>query len=339
MATIYDIARAAGVTATTVSNVLSGKGSVSEKTRERVLQYARELGYSPNLVARSLIKGRTGIIGLVVHPVDNPFFAEIVYTAETLAYAAGLRIFVTTLTEDDEMTQLMLKDLVARKVDGIIITCALSPQIVQELIPPTLPVIYCLWEGKDLPNYATVLFDFFEGGRLAAEYLFAAGHRRIGIVTHLDNNNCGHHAIRTNGFKSIYLEHGLAIEPEFITGGTSRVEQGKAAAYELLKHPERPTAIFATNDLMAIGVLSAAWDLGIRVPEELSIIGIDDINLARYINPPLTTVRIDKHELIHQALRTLQQAIEHQPIVSSHILKPELIIRHSVAPLPQVFHS
>ncbi|EFH84253.1 LacI family DNA-binding transcriptional regulator [Ktedonobacter racemifer] len=334
MTTIYDIARAAGVTATTVSNVLSGKGSVSEKTRARVLQYVQELGYSPNLVARSLIKGRTSIIGLIVYPVDNPFFAEIVYTAETLAYAAGLRIFVTTLTDDDKMTQLMLKDLVARKVDGIIITCALSPQIVQELIPPSLPVIYCLWEGEDLPNYATVLFDFFEGGRLAAEHLFTAGHRQVGIVTHLDNNNYDHHVIRTNGFKSVFIERGVSIDPEFIAGGASKLELGKAAAYELLKRPERPTAIFTTNDLMAIGVLSAAWDLGIRVPEELSIVGIDDINLARYTSPPLTTVRIDKYKLIHQALHTLQQAIEHQPIVSTHVIKPELIIRHSVALLP-----
>lgn len=334
MTTIYDIARAAGVTATTVSNVLSGKGSVSEKTRARVLQYAQELGYSPNLVARSLIKGRTGIIGLIVHPVDNPFFAELVATTEALAYDTGLRIFVTTLVDDDKMTQLMLKDLIARKVDGIIVTCALSPQVMLKLVPPDLPVIYCLWEGKEFSEYPMALFDFFHAGRLAAEHLLKAGHNRFGILTHLDDRNNDHHATRTDGFKSALMEHGLSVDPDLIKGGASNLERGKAAAYEILTHPERPGAIFATNDLMAIGVLSAAWDLGIRVPEDLSIIGIDDINLAKYTSPPLTTVRIDKHRLIHYALHTLQQAIEHKPIISSHMLKPELIIRHSVAPLP-----
>lgn len=334
MTTIYDIARAAGVTATTVSNVLSGKGSVSEKTRARVLQYAQELGYSPNLVARSLIKGRTGIIGLIVHPVDNPFFAELVATTEALAYETDLRIFVTTLVDDDKMTQLMLKDLIARKVDGIIVTCALSPQVMQKLVPPDLPVIYCLWEGKEFPEYPMAFFDFFHAGRLAAEHLLEAGHRRFGILTHLDDRNNDHHAARTDGFKSALMEHGLSVDPNLIKGGASNLERGKAAAYEILTYPERPGAIFATTDLMAIGVLSAAWDLGIRVPEDLSIVGIDDINLAKYTSPPLTTVRIDKHRLIRHALHTLQQAIEHQPIISSHVLKPELIIRHSVAPLP-----
>jgi DNA-binding LacI/PurR family transcriptional regulator len=328
MTTIYDIAKAAGVTAMTVSNVINGKGSVSAATRERVMKYIKELDYQPNLVARSLSNGRTGVIGLVVNDVSNAFYAEVTAIAERLAYARGLRVFVTTLSREQESQQL-LKDLSLRRVDGIIASSgSLSRQTIRSISGLHLPVVYCFWEADDQEVDYCVTFAFEQAGRLAAEHLLALGHRRLALVSYT-------HHLRSTGFQAVLAEHGLALDPECVQWGNSDLESGKAAGHRLLTLPQRPTAIFATNDMMALGIMSAAWELDLRIPQDLSLVGHDDIHLAAYSTPPLTSIRIDMPAMLSAALDLLLDAIAGHQVTIPSPFPANLIVRSSSGPCPQ----
>jgi DNA-binding LacI/PurR family transcriptional regulator len=331
MATIYDIAKAAGVTATTVSYVLSGKGSVSVATRSRVMKYAQELGYQPNLVARSLIKGRTGVIGLALPNIENPFYGEVIAVVERLAYKAGLRVFVTTLTTDDVVGQKLLGDLVLRRVDGLLVFGGCPPpHVLQTIVTPKLPIVWCLWEGPRAVTSFSVDFHFYQGGQLAAEHLLGLGHRRFGVVAHSVPAG-SNPSLRFSGFQETLAAHDLSIDPQLIQPGQYTAEGGKEAGRKLLTHPDPPTAIFATNDVMAIGVMAAAWELGIQIPRDLSIVGLDDIVLASYTTPPLTTIVIDKTAVMSHAIDTLLQAIDGQPATSPSMYPATLAVRGSTA--------
>jgi DNA-binding LacI/PurR family transcriptional regulator len=332
MTTIYDIAKAAGVTATTVSNVLSGKGSVSAATRSRVMQYVQELGYQPNLIARSLIKGRTGVIGLALPTIDNPFYAEIIAVLERLAYKANQRVFVTTLTTGDPMGQKLLGDLVLRQVDGLLVLGGCPPlSTIHAITTPQLPIVRCLWEGSEKDDSPSVSYDFFQGGQLAGEHLLSLGHRHFGVVACMEPDG-SETSLRVSGFRQVLATHDLTLDPQMLQPGQYTMEGGKEAGYKLLTHPTPPTAIFATNDLMAIGVMAAAWELGKQIPRDLSVVGLDDISAARYTTPPLTTTVIDKTTIMSQAINLLLQAIEGQPLVSPPMSPATLAVRGSTGP-------
>jgi DNA-binding LacI/PurR family transcriptional regulator len=329
MTTIYDVAKAAGVTATTVSNVLSGKGSVGAVTRVRVLKYVQELGYQPNLVARSLIKGRTGLLGLVVPALDNPYFAELAVEAESAAFEAGLRIFLTSLTRRDERTsQKLLKDLLLRRVDGILITPgALTSQEILSLPTPHPPIVHCGREGHKREIIPSVTVDFSQGGQLAAEHLLALGHRRIGIIPHVEG---GERHLRVTSFQETLQR--ANCPPALVQDARSTPESGRAAGYALLTQNPRPSAIFVANDVTAFGVMAIAWELGLRIPQDLSIISMDDVTLAAYTPPPLTTVRIDRKILMEKALELLLSLIEGQTVLTYPCIPTTLMVRASTAP-------
>jgi DNA-binding LacI/PurR family transcriptional regulator len=343
MTTIYDVAKGAGVTAATVSYVLSGKGSVSDVTRERVLKCVQELGYRPNHIARSLLKQKTKTIGLVVPNIGNPFYAGVAEATERISYAAGFRLFVTSANRDERLAQKLLEDLLSRRVDGMIIVSEI-PSLVKALqslsatVTAPLPIVFCLWE-KGEPDFGpAVAFDFCAAGSLAAEHLLELGHRRIGIVLNgISRNGITlekvQHASRLAGFQEALAQGGYPLDPSLLRCGSSSLEGGKKAGYQLLQLPAPPTAIFATNDLMAMGVLSAAWELGISVPRELSVVGFDDISLAAYHTPPLTTVILRERVVAEHALDLLFHMLEGKQVTSSPIIQPTLAIRSSTAPL------
>jgi DNA-binding LacI/PurR family transcriptional regulator len=335
MTTIYDIAKAAGVTATTVSNVLSGKGSVSASTKARVLKYVRDLGYQPNLIARSLIKGRTGVIGLILAGVDNPFYAETTTIVERLAYVAGLRVFTTTLSGNDQVGQKMLQDLILRQVDGILVTSWTEKQIMHARASIQLPVVHCFWEEDEPAFTPYVAIDLKSGGTLAGQHLLSLGHQRLGVITHLNSDGGNAHGQRIIGFQTALSQHGLSFDATMLLNGWSSLEGGKTAAYKLLTLPNPPTAIFATNDAMAIGAMAAAWELGLQIPRDLSIVGLDDVALAKYVVPPLTTVAIDKEAILSHAIKLLLDVINGQEAVSPPPLSPTLVVRGSTGPCLQ----
>lgn len=312
----------------TVSNVIRGKGSVSAATRERVMKYIQELNYQPNLIARSLSSGRSGVIGLVVNEMSNAFYAEVMAIAERLAYARGLRIFVTTLSREDESLPL-LKDLALRRVDGIIATSgSISPQAINAMSGLHLPVVHCFWETNLQAVDYYVPFAFEQAGRLAIEHLLELGHRRFGLVGHP-------HGLRSTGFLEALAQHGITLAPEYIQKGDSSQQSGKAAGLVLLKLPQRPTAIFATNDMMALGVMTAAWELGLRIPQELSVIGHDDLDQAAYSIPPLTSIRIDRRAMLSASLDLLLDVLAGKQVTAPQPFPASLTVRFSSGPCPQ----
>src|SRR6266700_2894404 len=237
MTTIYDVAKAAGVTAATVSYVLSGKRSVSKATRERVMKYVHELEYRPNQIARSLISQHTKTIGLVVPYIGNPFYAEMAEAAERITYAAGFRLFVTNTYRDEPLAQNPIDDLLSHRADGIIIvteilSLAKKLQELQATAPIPLPLVVCLWE-KGEPDFApAVNFDFFAAGRLAADHLLSLGHRRIGIVVDgMARDGVSieeiHHPLRLAGFQETLAQSGYPLDQSLLEIGDSSLESGK----------------------------------------------------------------------------------------------------------------
>jgi DNA-binding LacI/PurR family transcriptional regulator len=200
-----------------------------------------------------------------------------------------------------------------------------------------LPIVPCLWEIAVAENEPSpsVNFDFAAAGRLAAEHLLELGHRRIGIVAHGFHRENGieiTHSLRVSGCTEAMAENGHPFDPALLDVGTSTLESGKAAGWRLLTLPTPPTAIFATNDLMALGIMSAAWELGLHVPRDLSIVGFDDIAQATYNTPSLTTIVMSVNAIAEQALGSLLAMLEGKTVSSPPMLQPTLAVRASTAP-------
>lgn len=337
MATIYDVARAAGVTAATVSVALSGRGVVNRKTRERILRHAQELGYRPNLVARGLALRRTHTIGLVVFDITNPFYAEIALAVEQTARRAGYRVIFANTTGDPALGAELLDELAARQVDGIIaMPGGLRAEAVRALAATGVPIVPCFWdEEMGFEIEPAVGVDFAAGGRLVADHLLDLGHRRIAIIAIGAEDEPVIRA-RESAFRDRLEERGYPMDralwhwtPE------ASLETGREAAHALLALPKPPTAIYATNDLMAIGVMAAARECGVCVPRDLSVVGFDDISLARYVTPPLTTVRIEKAALMAVATDLLLRLIAEEEVPSPTPSVPTLVTRDSTRPAPR----
>jgi DNA-binding LacI/PurR family transcriptional regulator len=332
VATIYDVARAAGVTAATVSVALSGKGVVHRETRARILRCAEELGYRPNLVARSLSTRRTQTIGLVIRNVGNPFYAEVALAVERRARESGYRVLFANTDGDDDLGRELLEDLVARQVDGIIaMPGGLPGDAVRAVAIGGLPIVACMWEEQDATLSPAVDVDYMAGGRIAGEHLVGLGHRHIAVVADGKPGGPLNHHLRVTGFYHALAAAGVEQQGDALCLGDSSVASGRAATQILLARHVPPTAIFATNDLMAIGVLAEARARGVRVPQELSVAGFDDISLAECMNPSLTTMRIDKTELMAAATDLLLRAIDGEQITSLVPFVPHLVRRESTA--------
>ncbi len=335
MATLRDIAKATGTTVSTVSYALSGNGTIADETRARIIACAQELGYRPNLVARSLVTQRTCTIGLIVTDIANPFYGAVAQAVERAAYRAGYRVFFVNTDRDERLGLELLTDLTARRVDGIIaMPGGLSVATIRSVTSTDLPIVWCMWEEEQQHHLSPAVgVDLAMAGRLVAEHLVALGHRRVAIVTHGTEPNglTMGHRLRLQGYSEGLAHAGCPLDASLVRLGNSTIESGHAAALELLTLPSPPTAIFATNDLMAIGVLAAMRERGLQVPSHMSVVGFDDIITAAYLDPPLTTVRIDIAALMIAATTLLLRAIAGEAVVSSPLLATTLVVRESTA--------
>ncbi|MBA2394631.1 MAG: LacI family DNA-binding transcriptional regulator [Ktedonobacteraceae bacterium] len=329
MTTIYDIAKAVGVTQTTVANALAGRGNVSEATRKRILQCAQDMGYRPNVLARGLAKGKTSTIGFLLPTIANPFYPEIAEEIERITHVHDYQLLLCNTHHDYALGRQNLERLVSRWVDGIIVMGS-SMDLVDLVhqFEHGLPIVLCNWqENEPSPGIPQVNVDFRLAGELAAHHLLALGHQKIAIIVDEPQQTT-----RFAGFRAALLSAGIPLQDEMIQLGDSTIESGHAAARTLLTSPQRPTAIFATNDWMAIGALEAAREEGIRVPEDLSIIGLDNVIVGAHISPPLTTIDIPKHQLAKKATELLMRQIDgDRDQAQSILIPPELLIRHSTA--------
>jgi len=347
-ATIADVAARAGVSTATVSRVLAGLGGARADTRERVLAAARELGYRPSGVARSLKLRTTRTLGLIVTDIENPFFPELVRAVEDAAREGGYAILLCNAADDPDREMAYLNLLVDRRVDGVVVAASsLGVRHGEWLAAAPLPIVLvnCAPAGTGLPSIAS---DNRSGGRLAAEHLLGLGHRRLGVLTAPARNVDG--PDRLEGVRDAVRAAlgGIAAEPIPVTIGEARVSGGERAMCDLLATAPDATAVVAYNDLMAIGAIRAIRAAGRRVPEDVSVIGFDDVDLAAYVDPPLTTIAQATAEMGRWAVARLADALAargdgnghapESPRVSAAdrlLLPVALVVRGSTAPPPR----
>jgi LacI family transcriptional regulator len=332
MATIREVAESAGVSYATVSHVINNTRLVSPETRERVLAAMDALNYRPNALARSLRQGKTHTLGLVLPDSANPFFAEISRSIEDAAFKKGYSVFLCN-TELDTQRELFYVDVLSKKqVDGIIFVAAGDQaDSLDFLVQRNMPVVMI---DRYLPNVEVdaVLTDNQLGGYLATRHLLELGHTRIACIA--GPSSITPSAERIIGYRRALEEAGLSYEESLILRGDYHAQSGMDITHSILQMHPHPTAIFALNDLMALGALRAAAEAGCSVPGELAVVGYDDLEIARFANPPLTTVAQPKREIGLQAVHLLieRMSLKNSPR-SRLVLPPELIVRRSTQAL------
>jgi len=304
--TIKDVARESGVNVSTVSRALNNSYGVHDKTRKHVLEVARRINYRPNPVARGLVTGRLPTIGLVVSDIRNPFFAEVARGAEDAAHRAGRDLVLCNSDLKAEKQMGYFDSLLAKQVDGIVMNsvAALSRAQQDQLRAANVPIVL-LNRTSIHRSFSSVLGDNLQGGEIAGNYLIDLGHTKVGHIT--GPRAHGNLTDRAKGFRKAFHDRGLP-EPEVICGEHT-FTGGYKSANHLLGSEGKITAIFAGNDVLAFGCIRAAIEKGIRIPDDLSIIGFDNVEMSQVTNPPLTTVDQPKYEIGKAAIEMLLNMI------------------------------
>lgn len=332
--TIYDVAKEAGVSIATVSNVINGKGNVGKKKRDEIFKVMDRLQYKPSVIASALMGKKTYTLGLLIPDVSNPFFSEIARAVEDLAHAEEYSVIVCSTDNKDERVEKYVRLLEQKSVDGILIgTGVENAGIVAQLSENAVPIVMIARETPDIPAHS-VLTDDFKGGSLAAGHLLRLGHENMAILS--ENAKVSSSLERVRGFRFALFEAGLTLDDERIVACHSSVKDGKGAAERLLRGDNPPTAMFCCNDMLAIGALQAAKECGIRVPEQLSIVGFDDTILSTVTSPSLTTIAQPTAEMAKLAFGLLVSPADSTAgaIRKRIVMQPELVVRESTGPSP-----
>lgn len=329
---IKDVAREAGVAVSTASRAFNGSGPVSEETKERVMAAARRLRYVPNDAARSLITRRTRTLGVLLPDLYGEFYSEVIRGIDGAAHESGYHFLVSGSHEDQDEIEGALLAMQGR-VDGLVIMSPdLGAEVLSSNLPRRLPValINSRLGGGD---YDVVDVANYEGVCEAVEHLLALGHRRVGLVGGIPGNHDADE--RQRAFRDVLCQAGCWRRALEVYGGFTD-ETGYEAATDILARRPRPTALFVANDAMAVGVLHAALEAGLRVPDDISIIGFDDIPIVRYLNPPLTTVHVPISELGRRAVQLLLRALDDGDDRGRRhdTLPTRLVVRASTGPVP-----
>lgn len=322
-----DVARQAGVSMMTVSRVVNGKEGTSDATRQHVQEIIDQLGYRPSGIARSLATKSTGTIGLVVPDNANPFFSEVARGVEQVAYEEGYSVFLCNTDEDPQRERNILDSLEENRVDGIVLC---SSRLDDEALAVALARFPAVLVNRQVntPDICTVLVDDVAGARLATRHLLDAGHRQIGMLAGPETSFSSHQ--RIHGFFSTLESAGLPADSSQIVHCPPTVEGGLEIAVSLLSAQPDLNALFCYNDLVAVGALQACAQFGRRVPDDIVIVGYDDIPLAALVTPALTTCHIPRHQLGKEAMRLLLDHIQnHAEVCDRIVVQPTLVIRDS----------
>ena len=327
MVTIKDVAREAGVSVATVSRVWNEAAFVSPETRQRVAEVATRLGYSPHGAARSLITRTTHAIGVLLPDLYGEFFSEIIRGIDHAAQDDGYHILVSSSHDSKDEIDAALRSMRGR-VDGMIIMSPdLEAQRTLHTLQGSFPVVL-LNGGAESKAFDTITIDNHEGATAMVRHLIAHGHKRIAMIGGPERNYDA--AERLRGYESALAESGIARDESLEVRGDFSELSGHRAVQQLLALSPRPTAIFAANDSMAIGALSALRERGLRVTKALAVAGFDDIPLARYKNPPLSTVHVDISLLGERAAALLLSSLQKGPRARQQLqLSTTLVIRAS----------
>jgi LacI family transcriptional regulator len=327
---IRDVARRAKVSTATVSRTVNRVATVDAQLAKRVWKAIAELGYYPNRQARALVSGRSQVFGLIVSEITNPFFPEIVQTFETLAVEQNYEILLTSTIHDPKRMELAVRRMIEGRVDGVaILTFGMEDDLLEHLRFRNLPLVF-VDVGPKAPRVSNIRVDYAHGIRQAVQHLAAMRHERIGFVTGPLRLRSA--TTRKEAFEESMREIGLPVKSQFIVEGDHRLEGGKKALQQLSKLSERPSALLCSNDMTAIGVMRQAFELGIGVPSDLSVIGFDDTRLADFMIPPLTTVQMSQTELATLAFNALLKEVKREAPAqhgTEYVLETRLILRSS----------
>lgn len=331
--TIKDVARESGVNISTVSRSLSGSYGVNKATRERVLAVANRLNYRPNRVARGLATGQSNTIGLIVSDIRNPYFSEVARGAEDAAWNAGCDVVLCNSDLDAAKQMRYVSSLLEKRVDGMLVNSIadLSKRQQEQLATSGVPIVL-LNRPSGVKAFCSISVENYEGGVMVGNYLLELGHRRMAFLSGPKRH--GSFSERARGFQQALADSRRAAEPVILHDDQS-FAGGYRMARELLAEREKITAVFAANDVIAYGLIRAAMEAGLRIPEDLSVVGFDDLEMSVILHPPLTTVRQPKYEIGRTAMEMLlartKGGAKSLSEPEHRILPVHLVIRESCA--------
>jgi LacI family transcriptional regulator len=329
---IREIAKRARVSTATVSRTINHVPTVHAALAKRVWKVVEELGYYPNSQARALVSGKSRTFGLIVSEITNPFFPAIVQSFEDLAVKNNYEILLSSTIHDPARMALAVRRMIERRVDGVaVLTFGMEESLTEDLRYRNVPLVFVDVELAK-PRVSTIHINYKNGIRQAIEHLSALGHTQVAFIRgpiHLRSASA-----RQVAFEESMQEIGLPITPQFIVVGDHTMEGGMLALMELIKLPRRPSAVLCSNDMTAIGVMRKAYDCGLTIPDELSVVGFDDIPMAQFTTPPLTSVQMSQTLLAEYAFKSLLSSVEAGSTsgsASNHELVTNLVVRKTTA--------
>lgn len=326
--TIKDIAEETGFSNATVSRALNNKYGVKPDTRDRILAVARASGYTPNGIARGLVKKRTHSIGLIIPDISNPFFPEVARGVEDSAREKGYNVFLCNTNYDSSTEHHYIQLLVEKRVDGIILASGFqesAPQDFESIV--AMPIVSLCTRFENVRN-SFVVIDNERGGFIATKHLIEQGYTAIGFIG--DKGDELAEGQRYRGYRQAMAKFNLPIEERYVLAGDLKMETGHKIIKRMIEAHDLPQAFFVENDLMALGVIQGIKESRLEVPDDIAVVGFDDITFAAFPEISLTTVRQPKYEMGKLAADILLDHISKGPQVHKrYILEPELIIRSS----------
>lgn len=336
--TIYDIAKEANVSVATVSRVLNNTAPVKDSTRSKIMRLIDQYQFQPNALARGLSKKETGTIGVILPDVTNPFFPEVFSGIERMARDMGYTFFLCDTLGDYERESQYLNILREKQVDGIIFLggrinlSRCKPELAEEVVETANRIPLVLVNGN-LPGTSLyrVITNESKGAEIATQYLIDSGHRDIAFIA--GNDNMSTTAQKVKAFKRIMACNGLSVPSARVLYGDFSMASGERLMKRILAEAERPTAVFCVNDFTAVGALKAAMKAGVNVPNDISIVGFDDIPLASAIYPELTTIKQQMDQLGSTAVQVLHRLIMKEKVKKLTVIEPELVVRESTMPI------
>ncbi|WP_433432553.1 LacI family DNA-binding transcriptional regulator [Nonomuraea sp. CA-141351] len=329
-----DVAKLAGVSTATVARVLRGTTPVSDALRERVEDAVAKLGYVPNAVARSLSRGRTQLLGLLVADISNPFFGEVARGLEDAAVAGGYQVLVGSSDLNPERERAVLTAFESRTVDGVALTSSTADSsMLRKLAATGMPTVFIDRRPADIAGPA-VLCDNEAAARRAVQYLIGLGHTDLAMIS--GPHTMATAAQRLAGFRAACAEAGLSIRPECVLEGYLGIEGGSKAMRRVLELDTPPTAVFSFNNLLGVGALSATREMGVKVPGEVSLLTFDDMTLFPFVDPPVTAIAQPAYQMGTEAARLLLDALANPAAEQPEdvVLPSDFRIRSSCAAPP-----
>jgi LacI family transcriptional regulator len=328
---IRAVAADAKVSVATVSRVINSVPNVNPVLSKRVWEVISKLGYVPNNQARALVSGRSKLLGVIISDITNPFFPELIQGFEEEAVAAGYETLIGSTSYDLRRMEICVQRMLERKVDGVaVMTFGIEEPLLDRLALQKMPMVF-IDVAPAKKGFSAIRIDYGQGIYEAVQHLAVLGHRRIGFISGPEGLHSAYE--REKAFRSATGMIGLTLPDEYVYVGDYTIEGGSAGTEHLLKLRRPPTAIVCSNDMTAIGALHAASRLGLKIPEDVSLIGFDDIGIAKFMLPPLTTVRMSGREIAISAVRTLIASLKNDSLARAEygLVKTRLVVRQSTS--------